>query len=79
MEKLPGRQKTRHKARVILKYEQDGDNKNQWDVWGGENKHVVKLGGDKFICDCRAGQLGIFCSHVLKIQMVLGLVNLRPK
>ena len=73
---LPGTSRQRNRARHLLKCEAI---KGGWLITGGENNHVVNPTQDKFICDCNVYlKENKLCSHVIKVQMELGLFPTEP-
>ena len=70
--KQPGTKRQRTYARKVLqcvKLDED-----QWQVWGGENTHIVKRVDGSFFCDCYCSAVGKrICTHVIKIHFDYGV------
>ena len=69
--KLPGSHRQRNRARLVLKCIEESD--NTWIVSGGEDEHLVVRRNGVFLCDCHVSKAEKICSHVIKVQMVLGI------
>lgn len=73
---LPGTARQRNRARNLLKCEPV---KGGWIISGGDNEHFVKPLNDNLVCDCNvAVKENKLCSHVIKVQMVLGVFPTEP-
>lgn len=69
--KLPGSNKQRNRARNLLKLEKVPDG---WRITGGESDHLVIQVGTELTCDCDIfTKQDRLCSHIIKVQMELGL------
>lgn len=74
---LPGTNKQRNRARNLLKCVENS--KDSWTVSGGENEHLVIKRYGQLLCDCyAAAEEKKLCSHVIKVQMVLGQFPTAP-
>jgi hypothetical protein len=74
---LPGTHRQRNRARLLLKCTAI---KGGWLITGGENEHIVTPTQDKFICDCNVYLIeNKLCSHVIKVQMELGIFPTQPE
>ena len=69
--RLPGSNRQRNRARNLLKC---ATTPNGWEVYGGENTHLVVQIGTDLACDCDVyNKEEKICSHIIKVQMDLGI------
>jgi hypothetical protein len=74
--KLPGTYKQRNRARNLLKLEKVADG---WKITGGESDHLVVQVGTDLTCDCVIfSRDNKICSHIIKVEMELGIFPTFP-
>jgi len=72
LKKLPGSQRMRHRAKVLLKAHRVND--RLWIVSGGEASHSVKVDDGYYSCDCKHWEMrSTPCSHIIKVKMEKGI------
>jgi hypothetical protein len=75
-EKMPGTHRQRNRAKHVLMCEKVIDG---WNITGGREIHKVIQVGTDLTCDCIIFKSeDRLCSHIIKVQMELGLFPASP-